>query len=72
MLAEQQSFHADIFIEVGPMYSIAGPAYLKISAFRGCAIRETGIPPDGNGNRAAVLEINRERVVRDLYFQDSS
>jgi hypothetical protein len=72
MLAEQQSFDADVFVEVGPMYSIASPAYLKISAFRGCAIRETGIPPDGNGNRAAVLEINRERVVCDLYFQDSS
>ena len=46
------------------------PGYLKISAFRGCAIGETGIPPDGNGNRAAVLEINRQRVVCDLYFQD--
>jgi len=44
------------------MYSIAGPAYLKITAFRGCAIRETGIPPDENGNRAAVFEINRQRV----------
>ena len=63
MLAEQQSFNADVFVEQGRMYSIAGPAYLKISSFRGCAIRQTGIPPDGNGNRAAVLEINRLRVV---------
>jgi hypothetical protein len=26
MLAEQQSFDADVFVEVGPMYSIASPA----------------------------------------------
>jgi len=45
MLAEQQSLNADVFVEIWPMYSIASPAYLKISAFRGCAIRETGIPP---------------------------
>jgi hypothetical protein len=45
------------------MYSIAGPAYLRISAFRGRALRETGIPPDGNENRTAVHEINRQRVV---------
>jgi hypothetical protein len=70
MLAEQLSFDADVFVEVGPMYSIASSAYPKISAFRGCAIQKTPIPSDGNGNRAPVLEINRQRVVRDLYVQD--
>ena len=71
MLAEQQSFDADGLVEVGAMHSGTGTAYLKISAFRGCAIRETAIPPDGNGNRAAVLEINRQRAVGDSSFQDS-
>ena len=55
MLAEQQSFDADVFVEVGPMYSIAGPTDLKISPFGWCAVRETGIPTDRNGYRPAVL-----------------
>jgi hypothetical protein len=58
MFAKQQSFDADILIEVGPVDSIAGAADLKISAFRGRAICETRIPPDWNGDSPAVLEID--------------
>ena len=62
-LAEQQSFDADVFVEVGPMFSVASAAYLKTSAFRGVTFARRGIPTDGNGNRAAVLEINRQCLV---------
>jgi hypothetical protein len=67
MLAEQQSFDVDVFVEAGPMYSITGPAYLKTSAFARVCHSGDVIPPDGNGTGAAVLEINRQRVVRDFY-----
>jgi len=72
MLAKQEAFDSNVFVEVGPMYSITCPAYLKISSFRGCAICETGIPPDWNGDGPAILEIDRKRVVGNLYTQDSS
>lgn len=58
MFAKQEAFDPDIFVEVGPMYSITGSAYLEISAFRGCAICKTRIPSDWNGDTPAILEID--------------
>jgi hypothetical protein len=58
MLAKQEAFDSNIFVEVGPMYSITCPAYLKISAFLRRAICETRIPPDWNRDGSTVLEID--------------
>ena len=57
MLAAEQSFGAHVFVEVGPLYSIASPAYLKLSAFRGCSIREAVLGPDENGNKVSSRSI---------------
>jgi len=38
-LVEQQSFYADIFIQIGPVKTIARTADLKLGSLRGCAIR---------------------------------
>ena len=69
MLAEQQPFDADVFVEVGPMYSIASPAYLKLSAFRAFAIRETGITIrlEGKQNGPSSISIDSASSVTSTF-----
>ncbi len=54
------------------MYSITRAADLKIAAFGVRAMCKAGKPADGNGDSTTILQINRERVVRNRYIQNSS
>jgi hypothetical protein len=55
LFAKQQSVHADVLIEIGPMNTIACAADLKTGAFGRRSISQARIPADGHSNRAPIF-----------------
>ena len=71
LLANQQSFKADILIEFRPMQSITCAADLNIGALSRCAMRKTRIPANGHSNCTTVFEVDRHGIVCHRYTDDS-
>jgi len=55
--AGQETFHADIFIQVGPVNSRAVSDKTLVRAFAYRAVRQTGKPGERHGNRPAIRKI---------------
>jgi len=61
--ARQQAFHADVFIQIGPMNSISNPS--PAISFIRRALLKSRIPSKWNSNRSAVTQIDDQAVVCD-------
>src|SRR5688572_4232323 len=59
LLANQQSFNADILIEIRPMHAVTCAADLNIGALIRCAMRQPRIPINGHGDGTTIFEVDR-------------
>jgi hypothetical protein len=61
----------DVLVEVGPMQAASSADYQPIRALRGSAPPKTRIPLQRYADRASVLEIHEEALVRYSDVPDS-
>ena len=68
LLEGEEVAHADIFIQIRPVYPLffADKAPI-ISLFRR-PMQQAGIPRERNGNSAAVIYVNSEGIIRYYNF----
>jgi hypothetical protein len=64
--ARDQSLHGDVFVEIRPVDANAITEKFELPAFSGRPVRQTGIPREGDHERAAVNEIHDQGVLVDL------
>ena len=58
----QQTFGADVFVDVGPMDAIAAAGNLPVAALLGGGMEQPGIPRKRDRDGAAVLQAYAQRV----------
>src|ERR1700676_727720 len=67
--ASQQSFGAQILVDVGPMDSVAAAGNFPVLALRGCGVEQPWIPDERHGDDAAVAQAHADRVIGELDVQ---
>ena len=58
--AAEEAFGGEVFVEVGPMDAVAGAGDLPVGSLGGRGVEESGVPGQGDGDAAAVGEVDDE------------
>lgn len=66
-MACQKPRDADVFIEIGPVDSLAAADQAPVGAFSGVSGGQAWKPSQGNGQDTAVEEFHDQQVVPHLY-----
>ena len=69
--AAQQTFRAQVFVNVGPMDAVAGAGDLPARQLLGRGIGKTRIPRERHGYGAPVHEIDTDRISIDSHVLDT-
>jgi hypothetical protein len=64
-LAGDEVLYADIFVEVGPVNTLAGADETPVAPLLGTGVQESGVPGERGGDRPAVAEVHRKGVLAD-------
>ena len=59
----EETFHADVFVEIRPMYTFSVTDETPTTTFIVAAIRESRVPRQRHTDRAAVDEFHGEHLV---------
>ena len=60
------SLHAEVFVQIGPMNAIAFADQFPVISFFGRSIQQTGIPDKWGRNAASVRKVDCQRRAGDL------
>jgi hypothetical protein len=66
-LPEQDVLGADVFIEIGPMNTLALTDQTPIVALLRLAVQQPWVPSQRNGDRSPVNQVNHQRVLGHDY-----
>jgi hypothetical protein len=69
--AAQQSFGAQVFVQVGPVNPISSASNLPIPALRRCGVKQARIPYQRHCDDAPIPQTHAERIGRGLHVQHS-
>src|SRR5580658_220777 len=67
--ASQQSFGAQILVDVGPMNSVTAAGNFPVVALRGCGVEQPRIPDKRHGDDASVAQAHADGVLGELDVQ---
>jgi len=61
----EEILDADVLIELGPMNPVAAADEPPVRALGDGAVRESGIPGQGNGECPTIHQVDDQRIVRE-------